>query len=124
MSVRFEPLFTSDDQCYGEHCECGVPAQWCGRCQEWEDFRKSVVHIRLQQRNARKCVTTTTGLDAQQVQQCLRVLRRSLCCSGTVVEDDEYGNVLMLTGDQREAIRRHLIATKVRTDDKIFVHGA
>ena len=117
MSVRIEPLWTTN-------CECGVPQEWCGRCQEWEDFRQSVVHIRLQQRNARKCVTTAAGLDGQQVREILKVLRRSLCCNGTVVEDDEHGTVLMLTGDQRKAVREHLIATGVRTADKIFVHGA
>ncbi|OEL29289.1 hypothetical protein BAE44_0009692 [Dichanthelium oligosanthes] len=52
--------------------------------------RDDVVHLRTQQRNGRKSLTTVQGLStAYNYAKILRDLKRELCCSGIVVEDED-----------------------------------
>ena len=77
--------------------------------EELEGDAVKVVHIRVQQRNGRKCITTVQGLDPNlDLKKILKVLKKAECCNGTVVEDEEMGNVIQLQGDQREAAAKFL----------------
>lgn len=49
---------------------------------------KGYVHVRIQQRNGRKRLTTVQGLKKD--------LKKEFCCNGTVVQDPELGQVLIL----------------------------
>ena len=69
----------------------------------------SLIHIRVQQRNGRKCITTIQGLDAQlDLKKILKAIKKAECCNGTVVTDDDMGEVLQLQGDQRDAVGKFL----------------
>lgn len=47
------------------------------------------IHIRVQQRNGRKCVTTVQGLSKKyDLKKILKELKKEFCCNGTVVEVD------------------------------------
>ena len=68
-----------------------------------------LIHIRVQQRNGRKCITTVQGLDkALDLKKILKALKKDQCCNGTVVTDDDMGEVLQLQGDQRDAVGKFL----------------
>jgi translation initiation factor 1 len=78
--------------------------------------KASLVHIRVQQRNGKKCITTVQGLDKElDLKKILKALKKAECCNGTVVEDDEMGHVLQLQGDQREACQKFLVDNGVCT---------
>ena len=54
----------------------------------------SVVHIRIQQRNGRKTLTTVQGLSAEyDFKKIVKVAKKEFACNGTVVEHPEYGEV-------------------------------
>ncbi|KAI5452893.1 hypothetical protein NCC49_006430 [Naganishia albida] len=102
------------------------------------------IHIRIQQRNGRKMLTTVQGLgkeyDAKKV---LKAFKKEFACNGTVVSSEDadeegtpepsnkakqnFGQVIQLQGDQRAKIREFLISTGMVTErdakEKIQVHG-
>ncbi|KAG7668406.1 hypothetical protein Ndes2437B_g07575 [Nannochloris sp. 'desiccata'] len=64
---------------------------------------KDYVHVRVQQRNGKKSLTTVQGLpEAFDYKKILKALKKEYCCNGCVVEDEELGKVLQLQGDQRK----------------------
>lgn len=55
---------------------------------------KEYVHVRVQQRNGRKSLTTVQGLKKEySYNKILKDLKKEFCCNGTVVEDPELGQV-------------------------------
>jgi len=87
--------------------------------------KKNLVHIRVQQRNGRKCITTVQGLDAQlDLKKILKAIKKAECCNGTVVEDEEMGQVLQFQGDQRDAVSKFLTDMEIVDAKVIKKHGA
>uniref|UniRef100_A0ACD5UU11 Uncharacterized protein n=1 Tax=Avena sativa TaxID=4498 RepID=A0ACD5UU11_AVESA len=82
------------------------------------------VHLRVQQRNGRKTLTTVQGLSTgYNYAKVLRDLKRELCCNGNVVEDKELGNVIQLQGDHRKKVAAFLAKAGLAKTDCIKVHG-
>ncbi|KAH7546650.1 hypothetical protein FEM48_Zijuj01G0223900 [Ziziphus jujuba var. spinosa] len=70
---------------------------------------KEYVHIRIQQRNGRKSLTTVQGLKKEySYNKILKDLKKEFCCNGTVVQDPELGQVIQLQGDQRKNVSTFL----------------
>jgi translation initiation factor 1 len=92
-----------------------------------QSLRKSKVHIRVQQRNGKKCITTIQGLDEDLDQKRIcKHMRRNFNCNGNVVNDEENGDVIQLQGDQRENARAFLLEQSViepHEKDRLVVHG-
>ena len=43
-----------------------------------------LIHIRVQQRNGRKCITTVQGLDSQlDLKKILKAIKKAECCNGS-----------------------------------------
>lgn len=85
---------------------------------------KDYVHIRVQQRNGRKSLTTVQGINATyDKKKILKALKKEYCCNGTVVEDEELGQVIQVQGDQRKNIADFLTNNKIVKKDMIKVHG-
>lgn len=64
------------------------------------------IHIRIQQRNGRKTLTTIQGLPKDfDPKKVLKAAKKEFACNGSVVEDEEYGSVIQLQGDQRNNIK-------------------
>lgn len=58
---------------------------------------KEYVHVRIQQRNGRKSLTTVQGLKKEfSYNKILKDLKKEFCCNGTVVQDPELGQVCHL----------------------------
>ena len=71
---------------------------------------KDYVHIRVQQRNGRKSLTTVQGLKKEfSYNKILKDLKKEFCCNGTVVQDPELGQVIQLQGDQRKNVSTFLV---------------
>merc|ERR1739847_153213 len=87
-------------------------------------YQKEVIHIRIQQRNGRKTLTTVQGLcEAYDLKKIIKVCKRHFACNGTVVDHPEYGEVIQFQGDQREHISRFLSEVKLARKDQIKIHG-
>ena len=86
---------------------------------------KQEVHIRIQQRNGRKCLTLVQGLPPKLDQQkVLRYFKHKFCCNGKILEDEKAGKVMQMQGDQRNNVLDFLVNEKIVTKDQIKVHGA
>lgn len=85
---------------------------------------KDYVHIRIQQRNGKKSLTTVQGLKQQyDYKKVLKALKKEFCCNGTVVDDPELGQVIQLQGDQRKNVLEFLTQEKLVKKDMIKIHG-
>ncbi|THU61928.1 hypothetical protein C4D60_Mb07t28410 [Musa balbisiana] len=85
---------------------------------------KDYVHIRIQQRNGRKSLTTVQGLKKEfSYNKILKDLKKEFCCNGTVVQDPELGQVIQLQGDQRKNASNFLVQAGIVKKEHIKIHG-
>ncbi|KAJ8454622.1 hypothetical protein ONZ45_g19233 [Pleurotus djamor] len=85
--------------------------------------QQSYIHIRVQQRNGRKTLTTLQGLPKEyDPKKLLKAFKKEFACNGTLVEDEEMGQVIQLQGDQRLKISNFLIENGLEKRT-IKVHG-
>ncbi|PWN26212.1 putative translation initiation factor SUI1 [Jaminaea rosea] len=81
------------------------------------------VHIRIQQRNGRKTLTTLQGLPKEfDLKKLLKAFKKDFACNGTLVDDEELGQVIQLQGDQRQKIASFLIEEGIPKAE-LRVHG-
>jgi translation initiation factor 1 len=90
------------------------------------------VHIRVQQRNGRKRLTTIQGLgevpgvpekyeiDARKV---LKFMRKMFCTNGTILKDDNDNDVIQLQGDKRKLAYDFLVTHNVCRKEDITLHN-
>lgn len=88
----------------------------------------SKIHIRVQQRNGRKCITTLQGLDTDlDIKRIGKAMKKHFNCNGNLVEDPDQGEILQFQGDQRENIRAWLLAqgilTATEATERLVTHG-
>ena len=85
------------------------------------------MHVRIQQRTGRKCITTIQGLeDDLDLKRICKAMKKSFNCNGNVAEDDEMGEVIQLQGDQRDNSKEWLLAQEIilpADADRIVIHG-
>ncbi|KAK4221009.1 translation initiation factor SUI1 [Podospora fimiseda] len=85
------------------------------------------IHIRIQQRNGRKTLTTVQGIPSKfDHKKILKAIKKEFACNGTIISDSEMGEVIQLQGDQRSKIREFLTDSEggLGLDEKtIKVHG-
>ncbi|CUA74987.1 Protein translation factor SUI1 [Ashbya gossypii ATCC 10895] [Rhizoctonia solani] len=71
--------------------------------------QQNYIHIRVQQRNGRKTLTTLQGLPKEyNSKKLLKAFKKEFACNGTLVDDEELGQVIQLQGDQRLKISTFL----------------
>ncbi|XP_059951114.1 eukaryotic translation initiation factor 1-like [Mesoplodon densirostris] len=85
------------------------------------------IHIKIQQKNGRKTLTTVQGItDDYDKKKLAKAFKKKFACNGTVIEHSEYGEVIQLQGDQRNNIKnicQFLVETRLGNDDHMKVHG-
>ncbi|CAA3004994.1 translation factor SUI1 homolog [Olea europaea subsp. europaea] len=85
---------------------------------------KEYVHIRIQQRNGKKSLTTVQGLRKEfRYEKILKDLKKEFCCNGNVVQDKELGKVIQLQGDQRKNVSQFLVSAGLVKKDQVKIHG-
>ncbi|XP_070570510.1 eukaryotic translation initiation factor eIF1-like [Ptychodera flava] len=91
---------------------------------EDEGLQEGIIHIRIQQRNGRKSLTTVQGISADyDKKKLVRACKKEFACNGTVVDHPEYGEVLQLQGDQRQNIKAFLLNVGIAKADQLKLHG-
>jgi translation initiation factor 1 len=83
------------------------------------------IHVRVQQRNGRKCVTTIQGLPqkAGDLKALVREMKKALSTNGAIIDSEELGSIVQLQGDQRKTAQEFLVGRGISVED-IRVHGA
>ena len=93
----------------------------------FETLTKSKIHIRVQQRNGRKCITTIQGLeDDLDTKRICKSMKVAFNCNGNVIADTEKGDIIQLQGDQRDNSRVWLLEQEIigkEEKDRIVIHG-
>uniref|UniRef100_M3XGN6 Eukaryotic translation initiation factor 1B n=1 Tax=Latimeria chalumnae TaxID=7897 RepID=M3XGN6_LATCH len=82
------------------------------------------IHIRIQQRNGRKTLTTVQGISADyDKKKLVKAFKKHFACNGTVIDHCEYGEVIQLQGDQRKNICQFLLELGMAKEEQLKVHG-
>jgi len=82
------------------------------------------VHVRVQQRNGRKCITTVAGLaDDLDIKRICKAFKKNFSCNGAVQKDEESGEVIQLSGDQRTNVKEFLVDQEICHGDAVVLHG-
>lgn len=90
-------------------------------------LRENYIHIRIQQRNGRKTLTTVQGIPSKfSHKKILHVVKKKFACNGTSVHDGDLGDILQLQGDQRKHMQAFLTDRKSGLEldpTSIKIHG-
>mmetsp|Transcript_62218 Transcript_62218/g.178991 ORF Transcript_62218/g.178991 Transcript_62218/m.178991 type:complete len:110 (+) Transcript_62218:291-620(+) len=82
------------------------------------------VHVRVQQRNGRKCITTVAGLaDDLDIKRICKAFKKNFSCNGAVQKDEEIGEVIQLSGDQRTNVKDFLVDQEICHAESVVLHG-
>jgi len=82
------------------------------------------VHVRVQQRNGRKCITTVAGLaDDLDIKRICKAFKKNFSCNGAVQKDEEVGEVIQLSGDQRTNVKEFLVDQEICHAENVVLHG-
>jgi translation initiation factor 1 len=85
---------------------------------------QGLIHIRIQQRNGRKTLTTVQGITEKfDLKKLVKSFKKEFACNGTVIEHIEYGEVIQLQGDQRNNVCLFLTRIGIAKEDQLKVHG-
>jgi len=86
--------------------------------------KTDAIHLRVQQRNGRKSITTVAGLSPElDLKKIVKAVKKSYNCNGCIVDDEKAGQVLQFQGDHRDNIKSFLIDNGFPEKD-IKKHGA
>ena len=53
----------------------------------------------------------------------LKAFKKEFACNGTVIEDEELGEVIQLQGDHRQKIAEFLLSEELAEKNTIKIHG-
>jgi translation initiation factor 1 len=83
------------------------------------------VHVRVQQRNGRKCITTVAGLaDDLDIKRICKSFKKNFSCNGAVQKDEDTdGEVIQLSGDQRTNVMEFLVDQEICHKEEVVLHG-
>ncbi|CAG7846049.1 SubName: Full=Probable translation initiation factor SUI1 {ECO:0000313/EMBL:CCA69219.1} [Serendipita indica DSM 11827] len=91
--------------------------------EQTDSTKENYIHIRIQQRNGRKTLTTLQGLSPEyDYKKILKEFKKQFACNGTLIEDEDMGTVIQLQGDQRAKILKFLTEQGIHRDT-IKLHG-
>lgn len=82
------------------------------------------VTIAVGKRNGKKCITNIIGMaDDLDLKKILSYLKKTYNCNGSIVKDETHGEVISLTGDQKENVYNFLVEEKIYKKEDIIVKG-
>ena len=82
------------------------------------------VHVRVQQRNGRKCITTVAGLaNDLDIKRICKAFKKNFSCNGAVQKDEDDGEVIQLSGDQRTNVMEFLVDQEICHKLEVVLHG-
>jgi len=82
------------------------------------------VTIAVEKRNGKKCTTNIIGMaDDLDLPRILSYLKKTYNCNGSIIKDAVHGEVISLTGDQKENVYNFLIKEEIYKAEDIIVKG-
>jgi translation initiation factor SUI1 len=94
---------------------------------QFEDFKteslsKNMVTISVQKRNGRQCITNIIGLENDlDLKKITKYLKKKHNCNGAILNDKQFGEIITLSGDQKEQVYNFLIEEEINKKDEIIV---
>ena len=89
-----------------------------------EDNKEKNVTIRVQQRNGKKCITIITGIaEDLDLDKILKYLKKTYSCNGSICNDEKFGEIITLSGDQKENVYNFFIKEEIYKKDCIIIKG-
>lgn len=89
-----------------------------------DELFASKVTITVKNRNGKKCITNVVGMaDDLDLHKILSYLKKKHNCSGSILSDPKYGEIMSFTGDQKENIYNFLINEEIYKKEDIIVKG-
>ena len=90
----------------------------------FDDNFKSKLMISVQQRNNRQCITIISEIaEDLDLKKILKYFKKTYNCNGTIVDDEKFGNVITLTGNQKDNVYNFFIAEEIYNKDNIIIKG-
>ena len=87
-------------------------------------FSKNTVTISVNKRNGSKCITSIIGLSQDlDLKKILSYIKKTFNCNGSIINNEEYGEVMTFTGDQKKNIYDFLIKEEICKKDEIILKG-
>jgi len=84
----------------------------------------SKLTISVQQRNNRQCITIISEIaEDLDLKKLLKYFKKTYNCNGTILDDEKFGNVITLTGNQRDNVYNFFIAEELYNEDDIIIKG-
>ena len=85
---------------------------------------KDKVTIFVKKRNNRQSDTTISGLAIDlDLKKILSYMKKHFNCTGSIVSDPKFGEVICLTGNQKEQVFNFLVNEEICKKEKIIVRG-
>ncbi|CAK9291793.1 unnamed protein product [Gordionus sp. m RMFG-2023] len=89
-----------------------------------DTVQDSTIHIRIQQRNGRKTLTTVQGIAEKYDKKIIvKACKKEFACNGTIIDHPEFGEVLQFQGDQRKNVSQFLLQVGIATPEHLKIHG-
>lgn len=87
-------------------------------------FLYYILDIRIQQRNGRKTLTTVQGIPKEiDPKRVLKAFKKEFACNGTVIEDENMGEIIQLQGDHRVKVSQFLVEQGLAKKENVKIHG-
>ncbi len=87
-------------------------------------FKQSKVTISLEKRGGKGFITNVIGMaEDLDLNKILSYLKKKHNCSGSILKDKTYGEIMSFTGDQKENIYNFLINEEICEKEDIIVKG-
>jgi len=87
-------------------------------------FTNSKVTINVQKRNGKKFITTITGMATDlDLKKIIKYIKKTHNCNGSIINDEKYGEIISLSGDQKENFYNFLISEEINKKEDIIVKG-
>jgi len=87
-------------------------------------FSEGKVTISSQQRGGKKHDTLVAGLaEDLDLPKILSYLKKTLNCSGSIIQDKDYGEIILLSGDQKAHVQKFLVDEEIISASNIIIKG-
>lgn len=86
------------------------------------------IHLRIEPRLGKKYITIIQSLntiveETYDYNKLLKIIKKALCCGGSVKDHKEYGKIIMINGDKRQCIKNIIIKEIEIDEEQIEIHG-
>ena len=82
------------------------------------------VVIQVQKRNGRQCFTIISDIaEDLDLKKICRYFKKTLNCGGNILKDENLGEIIRLTGDQKQAVIDFFIEQQIYKGDEIILKG-